>query len=107
VATKDERRAELERQMAELDAEPDEPAFSVAWWEESPDGSKRGGEMPWSQGQRVFGKWFPDLFGDKPAEPARPGKDKGSGGRPSDGTSDDSGTDTTGAVRFGRRLNAS
>src|SRR2546430_17473710 len=66
-----EQRAELERQLAEDDQAGDESAedFEVDWWEETPDGHRRGGRMPWSHAKRLYGQWAPDVFGEAP-EPA-------------------------------------
>jgi hypothetical protein len=62
-------------EKAQLDAltkksqEPDpDDSFEVEFWQENPDGSRHGGRAPWSQGKRVFGQMFPDLFGEKPAD---------------------------------------
>lgn len=73
-------------EQAQLDAltkksqEPDvDESYEVEYWEEDPDGSRRGGRMPYSQGKKLFGKRWPDLFGEKPPaeeEPGAPEADK-------------------------------
>lgn len=107
MPTKDERRKALEDQLAALEDEPEEPAFDVTWWIRGEDGQERGGSMPWSQGQRIFGKWFPDLFGDGKPETDKSGQKGSSRAKPdkSDSGGDQGGGDTPpGTVRFGRRV---
>jgi hypothetical protein len=60
-----EQRAELEAQLAADDADEDE-SYEVDWWEEAADGTRRGGRLPWAKAKGIYGKHFPDLFGDKP-----------------------------------------
>jgi hypothetical protein len=94
-----EQRAELEAQLAADDAADDDETYEVDWWEETPDGKRRGGRMPWAQGKKVFGSWLPDLFGDKPPAAAAPGKTPSNpGAKPEEGDPPPAGT-----VRFGRR----
>lgn len=60
--------------------EPDEgDDVAVEWWEEDDKGNRRGGTLPWSKGKSIYGKHFPDLFGEKPATDDK-GGDKGGGG---------------------------
>ena len=68
-----EQRAELEAQLAADDDDEDE-GYEVQFYEKNADGHERGGTMPWKQGKKVFGSFFPDLFGDKPPA-ASDGKD--------------------------------
>jgi hypothetical protein len=70
MALSKEEKAQLDALTAKAnDPGPDE-SFQVEYWEEAPDGTRRGGTVPWSQGKKMFGKWLPDLFGDKPEEDA-------------------------------------
>jgi hypothetical protein len=75
-----EQRAELERQLADDDQAADEDdAFEAEWWEELPDGTRRGGRLPWKKAKGIYGKYAPDLFGDKPPD-AGDGGGQGQGG---------------------------
>jgi hypothetical protein len=112
MPTKDERRKALEEQLAAIDEEPDDPAFDVSWWIRGEDGQERGGSMPWAQGQKIFGQWFPDLFGTASTEPDKSGKSgssrakgtKGTAGGGDQGGGDEGGEGGPGVVRFGRRV---
>lgn len=78
----DEEKATLEALTAKANSADDEDDFDVDWWEEGPDGTRRGGRIPWSKGKSIYGKHFPDLFGDKPPsdgkdDPKDDGKGKG------------------------------
>ena len=86
-------------EQAQLDAltkkskEPDvDESFEVEFWQENTDGSRHGGRAPWSQGKRVFGQMFPDLFGEKPPADDEPGDDAPEAGKPAK------------VERFGRRV---
>lgn len=61
-------------------AETEEDDSEVEWWEEDKDGNRRGGRVPWSKGKAIYGKHFPDLFGEKPPEKEKGSNEKGSGG---------------------------
>jgi hypothetical protein len=92
MSSKDERRKELEAELAKLDEPDPDEGFEVEYWEEGPDGTRRGGRMPYSKGKAFFAKWAPDLFGDQPAE----GDTEGDAAKPDD---------EPGKVqRFGRRV---
>jgi hypothetical protein len=92
MPSKEERRKELEAELAALDDPGEDESFTVEYWEEGPDGTRRGGSMPYSKGKAFFAKWAPDLFGDKPAE-----------GEPAEG--EPAKDDEPGKVqRFGRRV---
>ena len=109
MPTKDERRKALEDQLAALDDDPDDAPFDVTWRIRGEDGQERGGSMPWAQGQKIFGQWFPDLFGDGKPEPDKGDKRGRRGSSPTNpdkgdaGGGDGDGT-PPGTVRFGRRV---
>ena len=68
MGSKEDRRKELEAELAELDKPDPDESYEVEFWEEDADGKRRGGRMPWAKGKAVYGSWFPELFGDKPAD---------------------------------------
>lgn len=59
--------AELQRRAEEPDNDGGED-FDVEWWEEDESGKRRGGRVPWSTGKKMYGAYFPGLFGEKPPE---------------------------------------
>lgn len=67
-----EERAQLDALTKKADEPDEDEGFEVEYWEERPDGTRRGGRMPWAQGKKAFGAWLPDLFGDKPPEEETP-----------------------------------
>lgn len=72
---------EEKQQLAALQAKEQDPGdgggedFDVEWWEEDETGKRRGGRVPWSTGKKMYGSYFPTLFGEAP-----PGGDGGNGG---------------------------
>lgn len=72
------REQELLAQLTAKADEPAEPEVEVEWWEEDSDGNRRGGRMPWTKAQAIYGKWAPDLFGNKDddSEGEPPAKDE-------------------------------
>ena len=85
--------AELARLQGLADAPDDDESWEVEYWEEGPDGTRRGGRMPYAKGKAFFERWAPDLFGAKPAD-----DDGASEGKPGD-------DDKPGEVRrFGRKI---
>lgn len=69
MALSDEEKAQLEALQQKANA-PDDGGddFDIEWWEEDESGKRRGGRVPWGTGKKLYGKYFPDIFGDKPAE---------------------------------------
>jgi hypothetical protein len=68
----DEEKATLEALNAKANAADDDDDFEVEWWEEDEGGKRKGGRVPWKTGKKMYGSYFPDLFGDKPPENAPP-----------------------------------
>lgn len=69
MALSDEEKATLEalqRKAEEKDDGGDD--FDVEWWEEDESGKRKGGRVPWNTGKKLYGSYFPEIFGDKPPE---------------------------------------
>lgn len=65
-------------------ADQDAVNFDVPLFEKLPDGTERSATLPYEQGKRVLGKWWPDLFGDQDEGDKGDGDkgDKGDGDKP-------------------------
>lgn len=85
----DEEKATLDALTAKSQATDDDDNDEVEWWEEDDKGNRRGGRVPWSKGKQIYGKHFPDLFGDKP--PAGEKGKEGGAGKEGDGKGGESG----------------
>lgn len=90
----DEEKTLLEQLTKKSQESEGDDDFEVEWWEEDDKGNRRGGRVPWKTGKSIYGKHFPDLFGEKPA----PGKESGTG-KEGEG---EGGTDPTSKKYFGR-----
>lgn len=58
--------AALQQKAEQPDDDGDD--YDVEWWEEDESGKRRGGRVPWKTGKKMYGAYFPDLFGEKPPE---------------------------------------
>lgn len=59
--------------------------FDIPLFEKTKDGTERSVTLPYSQGKKILGQWWPDLFGDKPEGDdgqGDKGKTGGGGGQP-------------------------
>lgn len=79
----DEEQKLLDELTAKQSASDDDADFEVEFWSEGADGTRHGGRVPWSVGKKIYGKTFPDLFGEKPTESEPEGTEKPSKGTPS------------------------
>lgn len=58
-----------------------EQDFEVPLFEKSADGTERSVTLPYSQGKKILGQWWPDLFGDTPGEGEGQGEGEGGKGK--------------------------
>lgn len=110
-----EERAELEARLAADDDEPEaHDGDDYEWWEEAPDGTRRGARTSVRAARSHGPDWSKAFFAEQKAEGDGKGggsaTSKGKGGSSKDdgggGGSGEGGGQPAGAVRFGRRMNA-
>jgi hypothetical protein len=107
-----EERAELEARLAADDDEPEpHDGDDYEWWEEAPDGTRRGARTSVRAARSHGPDWSKAFFSEQKADEGKGGaatsKGKGAGKGKGDEGQGDEGGQPSGAVRFGRRMNAS
>lgn len=109
-----EERAELEARLAADDDEPEpHDGDDYEWWEEAPDGTRRGARTSVRAARAHGPDWSKAFFAEQKAEGEGKGGSATSGGKGKGGGSKgqgegegEGGGQASGAVRFGRRMNA-
>lgn len=73
MALSEEEQATLAALQKKAEEKDDDSDYDVEWWTEDESGKRQGGRVPWSTGKKMYGSFFPDLFGEKPEEQNPPG----------------------------------